>query len=367
MATIAFPALSKSHTVHTHLYTYAHSPPHNTIKQTILFLHGFPSSSFDWRNQITYFTNLGYGVLVPDLLGYGQPTSNNNNNNNSTTSQPASLEDYKGSTMAADIIALLDHENLTEPVHAVGHDIGCYLLSKLANYFPSRLASVAFLGVPYSPPAERVDFDKINAMMKMTIGFERFGYIKFFISDEAAGLIEEHMDSFFSLFYPADPDLWVEHLGPTGALEAWLRSDRKAPLAPFITEEVGRFFITPQSLCMAAKVTHLFTIQEKSTHRTIMRGHYRSALMWYRALAGNINVDDEIKAGLDPKLRQPVLMMSPKASKLNPPGAGEVVRRFADRLTVKELSSSGHWAQLEVPGEVNEALREFFERSSLDS
>ncbi|KAK2782541.1 hypothetical protein FQN52_000870 [Onygenales sp. PD_12] len=341
MATIAFPALSKSHTVHTHLYTYAHSPPHNTIKQTILFLHGFPSSSFDWRNQITYFTNLGYGVLVPDLLGYGQPTSNNNNN--STTSQPASLEDYKGSTMAADIIALLDHENLTEPVHAVGHDIGCYLLSKLANYFPSRLASVAFLGVPYSPPAERVDFDKINAMMKMTIGFERFGYIKFFISDEAAGLIEEHMDSFFSLFYPADPDLWVEHLGPTGALEAWLRSDRKAPLAPFITEE------------------------EKSTHRTIMRGHYRSALMWYRALAGNINVDDEIKAGLDPKIRQPVLMMSPKASKLNPPGAGEVVRRFADRLTVKELSSSGHWAQLEVPGEVNEALREFFERSSLDS
>ena len=42
-----------------------------------------------------------------------------------------------------------------------------------------------------------------------------------------------------SLIYGADPTLWKEHLGPLGALEKWLDSDRHAEWAPFLTEKVS--------------------------------------------------------------------------------------------------------------------------------
>jgi len=39
---------------------------------TFLLLHGFPSSVYDWRKQITSLSEAGYGILAPDLLGYGE-------------------------------------------------------------------------------------------------------------------------------------------------------------------------------------------------------------------------------------------------------------------------------------------------------
>jgi len=41
-------------------------------KPTVLLLHGFPSSSFQYRNLITYIAETGrYHVLAPDLPGFG--------------------------------------------------------------------------------------------------------------------------------------------------------------------------------------------------------------------------------------------------------------------------------------------------------
>ena len=37
----------------------------------LLFLHGFPSSSYDWRELLEIET--GHGVLAPDFLGFGLP------------------------------------------------------------------------------------------------------------------------------------------------------------------------------------------------------------------------------------------------------------------------------------------------------
>ncbi|PGH34338.1 hypothetical protein GX50_02821 [[Emmonsia] crescens] len=341
MATIGFPSLARSLTIpaSNHRYTYVYSPPStstNPALPIILFLHGFPSSSYDWRHQIRFFIAKGYGVLAPDLLGYGQSTATDNENDSNLT-QPKDLLDYRAKMMSADLIALLDHENISAPVHAVGHDSGCFLLSKLVYYYPARLASLSFLDVPYHTPGESFDLDAINAAMVQFLGFERFGYLKFCASEEAAGLIEDHMESFFSIFYPAKEDLWIEHLAPTGTLEAWLRSDRKAPLAPYITEE------------------------EKATHLKIMRGHYRSALMWYRALVENINAADEIEARLDLKLKQPVLMITSKPTRLNPPGVADMMKSYVENLTVKELSAEGHWGQLEARDEFNETLLGFYE------
>ncbi|KAH8429697.1 alpha/beta fold hydrolase [Aspergillus melleus] len=330
MASITSPSHFKSLTLSTsHTYTYIHHPPsistplHPTT--TILFLHGFPSSSYDWRHQIAFFTSQGHGILAPDLLGYGG------------SSKPVSLDAYRARAMAAEIIEILNHECL-EQVHAVGHDMGCGLLSRLADYYPARLKSCVFLDVPYMNPGARFDLDMVNAMSREVLGYERFGYLGFFVSEGAAGLLDRFGESFFTLFYPDDPELWISHLGPTGAMEAWLCGDSRAPLASWITEE------------------------EKTTHRQIMQDNHTFALNWYRALVGNINVENELRAGFRPALEMPVLMVSPQPSRLEFPGVEESMGQVARDLTFKRVSTKGHWLQLEARDEVNGVLREFLNK-----
>lgn len=89
-------------------YAYICSKAVST-KPTFLLLHGFPSSSYDWRFQIKPLSDLGYGVIAPDLLGYGD------------TDKPTDLERYKLKKMSADVVQILDKESL-ETVIAVGHD-----------------------------------------------------------------------------------------------------------------------------------------------------------------------------------------------------------------------------------------------------
>ncbi|KAE8143433.1 Alpha/Beta hydrolase protein [Aspergillus pseudotamarii] len=312
-----------------HTYTYTHHPPSqengNKHKPTILLLHGFPSTSYDWRHQIPYLSSLGYGVIAPDLLGYGG------------TSKPTDLAAYKTKSMAAEIISILDAEGV-DKVHAVGHDTGCTLLSRLADYFPERLLSCVFLDVPYMRPGERFDLDIVNTVTRDILGLERFGYVGFFAGEESGGLLDQFADSFFTLFYPHSPSLWTSHLCPTGAIEKWLRSDHRAPLAPYITEE------------------------EFKTHQNLLVGNHDSALNWYRALVSNINLEDEEEANITPSLSIPVLLICPRKSELEVPGLEEGMRAVcAGDLVVKRVSTEGHWVQLEAREEVNQIIGEFLE------
>ncbi|KAL0568232.1 hypothetical protein V5O48_013759 [Marasmius crinis-equi] len=54
-------------------YSYHVSPPTNN-QSSIVFLHGSPGLSFDWRFQVDFFKDAGYNIIVPDMLGYGAPT-----------------------------------------------------------------------------------------------------------------------------------------------------------------------------------------------------------------------------------------------------------------------------------------------------
>jgi soluble epoxide hydrolase/lipid-phosphate phosphatase len=169
-------------------YAYIHCPPSGPHKPTLLFLHGFPSTSHDWRHQITHFSSRGYGVLAPDLLGYGG------------SSKPLDPEAYLGSIMSADIIAILDHENIGKgngdgdgKVIAIGHDWGTYLLSQLAFRYPERFEKFVFLSVPYSPPGRAMDVEVINRATRRSMGFEQFGYWMFLTEDGAGRVIGENV------------------------------------------------------------------------------------------------------------------------------------------------------------------------------
>ena len=97
------------------LYSYLHLKPTDQGNQIyFLFLHGFPSSSYDWRYQIQHFSQQGYGIIAPDLLGYGR------------TSKPLDIHAYKAKSMIDDIVEILRYEGV-ETVIGVGHDwLACF-------------------------------------------------------------------------------------------------------------------------------------------------------------------------------------------------------------------------------------------------
>ena len=82
-------------------------------KPTILFLHGFPSSSFDWRRQFDYFSSKGYAIIAPDMLGYGG------------SSKPLDPGEYTLKKQARDMVELLNCVGTDETV-VVGHDLYAY-------------------------------------------------------------------------------------------------------------------------------------------------------------------------------------------------------------------------------------------------
>ena len=109
MASIAFPTLAKKATLSDGTtYGYIAVPP-SSSKLSFILLHGYPSSSHDWRHQIVALQEAGHGVIVPDLLGYGD------------TDKPTDLHAYRMKTMCAHVAEILDIENVQRAV-AVAHD-----------------------------------------------------------------------------------------------------------------------------------------------------------------------------------------------------------------------------------------------------
>lgn len=90
-------------------YRYIHIRPQQSNKPYILFLHGFPSNAYGWRHQIRFFSEKGYGVVAPDLLGYGG------------TDKPSEPEAYRQKKMADEVVEILDEEGI-EKVLGVSHD-----------------------------------------------------------------------------------------------------------------------------------------------------------------------------------------------------------------------------------------------------
>lgn len=109
MALSCFPNISKGIELAdgTH-YAYAYAAA-SASKPTFLLLHGFPSSSYDWRHQVHALTAKGFGVLVPDLLGYGD------------TDSPVEVEAYSLKRMSGHLTEIMTNEGI-EKVIGVGHD-----------------------------------------------------------------------------------------------------------------------------------------------------------------------------------------------------------------------------------------------------
>ncbi|KAG4420888.1 hypothetical protein IFR04_005972 [Cadophora malorum] len=318
-------------------YSYIHIRPttdsqSQTSKPYLLFLHGFPSSSYDWRHQIPYFQQKGYGIIAPDLLGYGG------------SSKPLDVKAYMGKDMAKDVYELLKSEGIEENVFGVAHDWGSFILSRLANYYPQLFSKLAFLDVGYVSPGhgmteEMVTF--VDKSIKEAMGFEVFGYFRFFNEDGAADLLDKNAKSVQSLFYSTDADLGKKSMGARGGFKTWLSEGKVAPKETWLSQE---------------EIDHAVKLFGPEN------GGYGAAINWYRAQLQNINATDEKEIPeANHILQQPTLLINTTNFISATADFANQMKPYAPKLEVEKLES-GHWVMLEKRDEVNGLLRAFAEK-----
>ncbi|KAH9216490.1 Alpha/Beta hydrolase protein [Leptodontidium sp. 2 PMI_412] len=341
------PQTNKSYTIPStgHTYAYIYHPAKDEggdgkggkgKKATLLWLHGFPSTSAEWRHQTTYFSSLGYGILAPDLLGYGG------------TSKPLTLSSYVGKSMASEIISIIDHEKITGPIIAIGHDWGTYLTSRLATFHKERFEKFVFLSVPFGRPGVKGDVDLINRKTKEKLGYEQLGYQVWFAEGETGGILGENWEPFYNLVYPTDPIIWTTSFAPLGALKHFVQTQTADSsshiLAPWISPAV------------------------KQHHHSVFGNNYDAPLMWYKRGIVSLGWEEEkemldrgeIEGGL--KGVDVLMIGGMKDTVCGADTARAMMKGSVEegRLTCVDVDA-GHWIMLERPDETNEILRAFFE------
>jgi len=76
-------------------------------KPALLFVHGWPNTSRDFRRIVQSFQEKGYGIIVPDMLAYGG------------ADKPLDPQEHQYSTLTRDTADTLDAEGVEQAVAIV--------------------------------------------------------------------------------------------------------------------------------------------------------------------------------------------------------------------------------------------------------
>lgn len=107
--------------------------------QPLVLCHGLGASGLQFVEDAAFFAARGYRVIVPDLRGHGR----------STSPRVRTDEDFSIRRMAADLIAILDAEEV-EATDWVGNSLGGILALSLVNTNRERLKRLASFGMVLS-------------------------------------------------------------------------------------------------------------------------------------------------------------------------------------------------------------------------
>lgn len=265
-------------------------------KGTILLIHGFPQTSYQFRHALPLLSARGYRCIVPDYRGAGNSSKD--------------VTDFRKSTMAADMVALLDYLGLKESVHVVGHDIGGMIAAPLAARWPERVQSVLWGECPL-PGTQKYFRDRTESPVH-----------------------------FFHLIFHEVPDL----------PEALVAGKERTYVEHFLqklTYNIGAF--------SEADLDHYGKAYAQP-------GAMRCAAGVYRAFKTDAEENEEwvSKHG---KSKVPTMILSGDRSRLRI-GANEMASEVTDRdvVDIGEVEDSGHYCAEENPQGFVKVVVDFLER-----
>ena len=102
----------------------------------VLLLHGFPQTSWAWRDELSALGHAGYRAVAPDQRGY------------SRGARPAEADAYATELLLGDVIALADSMEM-DAFDLVGHDWGGLLAWVVASRHPERVRSLCVVSTPH--------------------------------------------------------------------------------------------------------------------------------------------------------------------------------------------------------------------------
>ncbi|KAF9524731.1 alpha/beta-hydrolase [Crepidotus variabilis] len=294
---------------------------------TLLLLHGFPNSSYDWRYQVDFFTKLGYGVIVPDMLGYGG------------TDKPLDPTLYQSSALAQDIVDVVDQLKVQGPVVAIGHDWGSVIASRLANNHNDSFAGFGFVSVGYTPPNPAMTYEQFLAVTTSMFGRELFGYWDFFASKDAPEIIGQHYDAFWDCLFAQKPSA-VKQISTKDGFRSYLPQKVPTALPSYLTQEEAD--ITKQNF----KNTGL-----------------KAPLNWYIVMMNDkLQQEDAAKIPKENyKVKKPTFFACCLNDAICLPALYETsMPPLVPQLTVHKYEAA-HWVQWEKRDELNQDLKKWLE------
>jgi len=120
--------------VRIHYVTSGIPPSKLRDQRTIVLLHGWPQTWWEWRHIFEPLSSDGWFIVAPDYRGAGG------------SSKPQS--GYDKQTMARDIKALLDHLGPKNPITLVGHDLGMLVAYAFASLYPNDVERLVLMEAP---------------------------------------------------------------------------------------------------------------------------------------------------------------------------------------------------------------------------
>lgn len=101
-----------------------------------MLLHGFPQTSWAWRDELWALGHAGNRAVAPDQRGY------------CSGARPAGVDDYATEHLLGDVLDLADSMDM-DTFDLVGHDWGGLLAWIVASRHPDRVRSLCVVSTPH--------------------------------------------------------------------------------------------------------------------------------------------------------------------------------------------------------------------------
>ncbi|KAG4032565.1 hypothetical protein MFRU_006g00360 [Monilinia fructicola] len=302
-------------------YHYLLAKPQGNALATVVLLHGWPDLAMGWRFQVPHLMSLGFQVVIPDMLGYGQ------------TSSPSSPEEYSMKRMSGHIAHII-REVTTEPIILGGHDWGAFLAWRTAIYYPNLIRGIFTFCIPFFPPQPRVI--TLEEFVEQLPDFKYQLQLASPVAETLAGKSEATIRGFLCSLYGGVTSEGLPGFDvSTGVIGERLEKINSTPL---MTSEILDHYVGEYS-----------------------RNGLHGPMNWYRTMS--INSKDElplIERMPDFKFQVPgMIVMAGEDPALPPAMTAGQEKYFSVGLKKEVIPGASHWVLIHFPEEANKHIEDF--------
>ena len=165
--------------------------------ETVILLHGFPSTSHMWHELIDFLSNENYRVIAPNQRGYSQGA------------RPSEISEYRIDNLVEDVLDIADAMNI-DKFHLVGHDWGSAVGWVVTATNKDRILTWTALSVPHldafgdaivndetqENKSSYIDFFRMKFLPELYFKFLNYRNLKNIWSSSSELQIQKYMNVF---------------------------------------------------------------------------------------------------------------------------------------------------------------------------